>query len=301
MKNTLITAAALWVACAAMTGCIREDIEPCPPLSVKIAVKDKNYANIADIEQQGLDRRVDENQPFRAYIQKLYYSLTNVETNEVVFTKHLHDVEGDAALATAYLPEDLPFGTYALTVWGNIDNEEPVREDGRYYTMHTDEVEGYDVYMTNDTLTYDYAHADYTVELERVKGKLIVQGVNLPAEASKSLKEISHVSLYAGRHGRYAGDGSVSVETPLEGQPEAVSNTVLAPTTDGEQSTVKFDIYGSDATAAPLVSTGNIDIDMERNRIEVVRLDAAGGQGEVKVYILVNSQWKQVYDLELGE
>ena len=162
-----------------------------------------------------------------------------------------------------------------------------MREDGRYYTMHTDEVEGYDVYMTNDTLTYDYAHADYTVELER--------------EASKSLKEISHVSLYAGRHGRYAGDGSVSVETPLEGQPEAVSNTVLAPTTDGEQSTVKFDIYGSDATAAPLVSTGNIDIDMERNRIEVVRLDAAGGQGEVKVYILVNSQWKQVYDLELGE
>ena len=91
MKNTLITAAALWVACAAMTGCIREDIEPCPPLSVKIAVKDKNYANIADIEQQGLDSRVDENQPFRAYIQKLYYSLTNVETNEVVFTKHLHD------------------------------------------------------------------------------------------------------------------------------------------------------------------------------------------------------------------
>ena len=301
MKNTLITAAALWVACAAMTGCIREDIEPCPPLSVKIAVKDKNYANIADIEQQGLDSRVDENQPFRAYIQKLYYSLTDVKTGEVVFTQHLHDVQGDAEMATAYLPEDLPFGTYALTVWGNIDNEAPIQEDGRYYTMHTDEVEGYDVYMTNDTLVYDYDRADYIVELERVKGKLIVQGLNLPADVHWSRKAAGHRSLYAVRHGLYAGGGSVFDVTSWQGQPEVITHTVLAPTAEDTRSAAQFNLYDSEAMTTPRLSTGQIPIDMERNRIEVIRLDYNGEADKLDVYLLVNARWEHVYDLELGE
>ena len=240
LKYTLIVA----LATTLLTGCVREDIEPCPPLSVMIGVKDKNYSNIDEVEKNtGLDHRVDENQSFRSYIQKLYYSLTNVETNEVVFTRHLHEVQGDNQLATAYIPEDLPFGTYAITVWGNIDNETPVQDNGRYYTMHTNEVEGYDVYMTNDTLTYDYENANYTVELERVKGKLIVQGVDLPPEIRWSRKEITHLSMYAGRHGLYAGSGDVVDVTTWGEEPEIVTNTVLAPTADGEQSTVKFGLY----------------------------------------------------------
>ena len=296
LKYTLIVA----LATTLLTGCVREDIEPCPPLSVMIGVKDKNYSNIDEVEKNtGLDHRVDENQSFRSYIQKLYYSLTNVETNEVVFTRHLHEVQGDNQLATAYIPEDLPFGTYAITVWGNIDNETPVQDNGRYYTMHTNEVEGYDVYMTNDTLTYDYENANYTVELERVKGKLIVQGVDLPPEIRWSRKEITHLSMYAGRHGLYAGSGDVVDVTTWGEGPEIVTNTVLAPTADGEQSTVKFDLYDNEAMTDPRMSTGNIGINIDRNRIEVVRIKYDEEADKLNVYLLVNAGWEQVHELDI--
>ena len=285
-----------------LTGCIREDIEPCPPLSVMIGVKDKNYLNIDEVEENtGLDHRIDENQPFRSYIQKLYYSLTNIETNEVVFTQHLHDVQGNNPLATAYLPEDLPFGTYTLTVWGNIDNEAPIQDNGRYYTMHTNQVEGYDVYMTNDTLEYDYNHANYTVELERVKGKLIVQGVDLPPEISWSKKEITNLSLYAGRHGLYAGSGEVVNVTTWGEEPEVITNTVLAPSAEGEQSTVHFDLYDNEAMTDPRMSTGNIDIDIDRNRIEVVKVIYDEGSNKLNIYHLVNAKWEQVHELDIYE
>lgn len=265
-----------------------------------IGIKDKNYSNIDEVEKNtGLDHRVDENQSFRSYIQKLYYSLTNVETNEVVFTRHLHEVQGDNQLATAYIPEDLPFGTYAITVWGNIDNETPVQDNGRYYTMHTNEVEGYDVYMTNDTLTYDYENANYTVELKRVKGKLIVQGVDLPPEIRWSRKEITHLSMYAGRHGLYAGSGDVVDVTTWGEEPEIVTNTVLAPTADGEQSTVKFDLYDNEAMTDPRMSTGNIGINIDRNRIEVVRIKYDEEADKLKVYLLVNAGWEQVHELDI--
>lgn len=285
-----------------MGGCIREDIPECPPLSVMIGIKDKNYDNIDEVERNtGLDHKVDETLPFRSYIQKLYYSLTNVETNEVVFTQHLHDVQGDNPLATAYLPKDLPFGTYALTVWGNIDNEAPIHDNGRYYTMHTNQVEGYDVYMTNDTLVYDYDRANYTVELKRVKGKLLVQGVNLPPEISWSKKEITNLSLYAGRFGLYGGSGEVVNVTSWGEEPEVVTNTVLAPTASGEQSTVHFDLYDDEAMTTPRMSTGNIGIDIERNRIELVRINYDGETDRLNVYLLVNAQWEQVHELDIED
>ena len=299
-KTDILTRAAIAAAaCVALTGCVRDDIPDCPPLSVMIGIEDKNYSNIDDVEEAtGLDHRVDEGKPFRAYIQKLYYSLTDTGTGEVVFTQHLHDVSGDAPLATARLPKDLPFGTYALTVWGNIDNEEPVRDNGRYYTMHTDEVEGYDVYMTNDTLVYDYTHADYTVSLKRVKGKLIVQGVNLPEDLSLSEKQITNLSLYAGRHGLYVGSGAVTDSTALSGHPEVITNTVLAPTAADAESDVQFRLFADDGDE-PRYSTDRVGLTFERNTIEVIRLVYNEEQDKIIVYILVDGAWKQVHNLGL--
>ena len=129
MKNTLITAAALWVACAAMTGCIREDIEPCPPLSVKIAVKDKNYFNIDDAVKLGMMERKADNLPFRDYVATLYYIVTDGQGTVVAEQKNTA-VDNDLQQQTITLPADLPYGDYVLVVWGNIPSEDPILEDG---------------------------------------------------------------------------------------------------------------------------------------------------------------------------
>lgn len=51
------------------TSCIREDLDQCPPLSVDIEVKDKNYANV---EQVDIEEEEDENQPFSYFVPTLY-------------------------------------------------------------------------------------------------------------------------------------------------------------------------------------------------------------------------------------
>ena len=192
---------------AALASCIREELQPGPPLSVKIGIEDKNYVNIDEVAQLtgGLVSRLDENLPFRSYIQKLYYSLYSIDSAKVVLTRHLHEVQGDAKEATAYLPEDLGFGEYVLVVWGNIDSEDGIQRNGAAYDLHTGHVAGYDVYMTCDTLLYDDTHYDYTVMLERVKGQLLIEAKKLPANIRRSRKAVSRVHGGVDYRFRYEG------------------------------------------------------------------------------------------------
>lgn len=195
MKETLrrMAAAALLLPALALTGCIRDDLPPCPPMQVKIRVLDKNYFNIDAVARlTGLDHRVDENGPFRQYVQKLFYVLYDLHSGEVVMIRSLHDVQGDEPEATAYLPDDLPYGDYVLVVWGNIPSEEPILEDGNYmsYDMHTDAVEGFDPYVGCDTLHYTLEQNTDTVYLERVKGKLLIEATGLPDTVNWSRKHV---------------------------------------------------------------------------------------------------------------
>ena len=85
----------LLLSAVVVSSCIRDDIQPCPPLQVMIDIQDKNYGNIDFVEQQtGLDHRIDETLSFRSYIQKLFYVLYDLETGETVMVRHLHDVTG---------------------------------------------------------------------------------------------------------------------------------------------------------------------------------------------------------------
>lgn len=178
----------------ALSSCIRDDIQPCPPLQVMIDIQDKNYSNIDFVEQQtGLVHRIDETLSFRHYIQKLFYVLYDLQTGEIVQIRHLHDVTGDAAMATAYLPEDLPFGRYGLVVWGNISSEAGILENGRFYDLHMGGVEGYDVYMTADELLYDEWNYEYVVQLKRLKGELIIQAEGFPDGIGWSKKVVTNV------------------------------------------------------------------------------------------------------------
>ena len=72
---------------AALSSCVRDEIEPCPPLQVNITVKDKNYFNVDKVE---LEERLPEDLAFREYIPTLHYTLRDAATGEVVEEPAIH-------------------------------------------------------------------------------------------------------------------------------------------------------------------------------------------------------------------
>ena len=307
MKHLLTTALALLML-AALASCIRDELQPCPPLSVQIAIEDKNYFNIDDVERvTGLDHRLPEDQPFRYYIQKLFYVLYDLDRRETVTVRHLHDVQGDALTATAYLPEDLPFGRYVFLVWGNIDSEDGIMADGSLatYDLHRDHVEGYDVYMTCDTLLFDEWHYDYTVHLQRVKGKLLIEGANLPAHINWSRKAVTRLSGNVDFRFDYQPDTHEYVVTETDwsdtpAAPSIVTDTYLAPTvTQDEDSRLYLRFFDDPSMTTPVLTPPEVDIRMNRNEITVLRYVYNDADDTFSIYVLINDAWQVLHDMVL--
>lgn len=284
-----------------LTSCIRDKIYPCPPLKVMIAIEDKNYANIDFVEREtGLDHRIDEDMPFRSYIQKLFYALYDLNTGKVVSIRHLHDVEGEAEMATAYLPEDLPFGRYGLVVWGNILREDGILADEHFgtYDLHQGHVEGYDVYMTADELLYDELNHDYVVKLKRVKGKLLIQAVNFPQEIGWSRKTVSGVTGNVDYELHYSEPETVVTYTEWTSRSsEFVSSTFLSPSVTSEGSTVDADLYDSPDMEVPAIQLKTVRAEMSRNEITVLRYVYNEETGNTSIYILLDDGWDAVHNL----
>lgn len=307
-RNVCRLLARLFAVCAAsllaLPGCIRDDLPPCPPLQVKIRVLDKNYFNIDAVSRlTGLDHRIDENGPFRSYVQKLFYVLYDLHTEEVVTIRHLHDVTGDAREATAYLPEDLPFGDYVLVVWGNIPSEEPILEDGNFmtYDMHTDAVEGFDPYVGCDTLHYTLEQHTDTVYIERVKGKLLIEATGLPQEVNRSKKHI--LGLYGRANvaeAAYEAPGA-SVFTDLQWEPQwsVSSDTYVSPTGYEQGSLVSVDFFDGPEAETPVFSPEDVEVDFRRNTITVLRYAYDEERGEFVIYVMIDDNWEVLHGMEL--
>ncbi len=165
-------------------SCIRDAIADCPPLQVKIAVKDKNYFNVDKVD---LATRVPEDLPFQEYVPSLYWTLRDFETGDVVDYHSLLivDEDNETQILPIQLRSDLKHGKYILTVWGGMETEGALGGNANTFNLHRDHTELNDVYLTNDTIVYDPFNYDYLVELERIKGKLIIEGDNLPEELTR--------------------------------------------------------------------------------------------------------------------
>ena len=295
--------ALLWAA-TVLTSCIRKDVEDCQPLSVSIAVGDKNYSNINEVVGLGAPLQPeDENQPFIHYVKKLYYVLQEKATGKTVYTRHLHDVTGDHAMSTADLPADLPFGEYVLTVWGNIESEVPIDDDGTSYNFHINQAQGYDAYMTCDTLLYDAYHANYVVSLHRLKGRLVIEAEQMPDGIRLSRKTISGLSASVDQDMEYSGSSSVAtvLEWNAATEDDMNSHTYLAPTVEGQQSRLDMAFYDDPDDTTPLIAPKAVNINLERNTVTYVRYVYDHTTGKVDAYLAVDGGWKQINDLELGE
>ena len=277
----------------ALSGCVRDDIAPCPPLQVRIEVKDKNYFNVDKVE---LEERKSEELPFREYVPTLYYMLRDAATGEVVEEQGVFEVTGDEKTVPVTFCDCLPHGKYILTVWGGLDDLKPLGDDHTTIAFHPDHAEGNDIYMTNDTLVYDAWNYDYTVEMERTKGKLIIQAVNLPDQIHWSDKTISglYETLDGGFH--YAGTTSVHTQADWGARAAVVTKTVLTPSPEKDGSVLDVNFYDSEQRLTPTFMPKDVNITMKRNELTVLRY-VYEGDGKFTIYILVNDNWEEIHGM----
>lgn len=286
-----------------VTSCIRDSIEPCPPLRIMINVKDKNYDNIDLVERAGFESHINENLSFRDYIKNLFYALYDTESGELVYVRHLHNVEGDYEMAAVYLPDDLPFGRYELIVWGNIDSEDGISEESDYrvYNLHMGQVEGYDVYLGRSKIVYDEYNSEYVVDMIRIKGKLIIQAIGFPDYIKWSRKTVGGVAGSVDVGCNYS--ESENVVTVRQWSPESrtsgfLSSTFIAPSILDDGCLIDVALYDSQQMEEAVMELSAVPVGIYRNRITVVRYIYEPDTEKISMYILVDDGWDAIHNLE---
>ncbi len=276
----------------ALSACVRDNIPPCPPLSVCVEVKDKNYFNVHKVD---MEEALSENLALCKYVPTLCYRLCPLGSDEPVAERGLFTVEGDAKDYTIRFGDELPHGTYVLTVWGGMKDMSALDARRTSLTLHPGGVEGDDVYMTNDTLVYDAWNYDYTVQMERTKGKLIIQTVNLPGDIAWSDKTVS--GLYGTVDNGFTYSGAAVVSAGREWTPaeEVVTKTLLSPSPRAEGSVLKVNFYDTPERTVPAAVPDNVNITMRRNELTVLRY--VYEDGRFSIYMLVNDNWEKVHGM----
>lgn len=283
---------------AVFSSCVRDEIAPCPPLQVNITVKDKNYFNVDKVE---LEQRLDDNLAFREYIPTLHYMLCDAATGEVVEEQGVFTVEGDEKTFPITFCDCIPHGKYILTVWGGLDDINPLADDHTSVVFHPENREGNDIYLANDTLVYDAWNYDHTVDMERTKGKLVIQATNLPACISRTDKSVGGLYGKLDCNFKYSDETTVYTETPWNVPAEIVTKTVLAPSIKKDGSALNVNFYAATGNDTPVLMPQNVNITMKRNELTVLRYVYDEDKDDFTIYILVNAAWQQVVDLDIQE
>lgn len=270
------------------SSCLRDGMEECPPLKVRIVVKDRNYFNV-DATQ--LEERKADDLPFAEYVPNICWVMRNAETGETVDYKRLHDVDPEVDEVVLDFPEDLPFGKYEITVWGGFRNGSTLEERSEYLDLHKGEVEGDDVYLAHAIIDYNFNSGTHTLEMQRTKGKLIVQKENFPEWVASDWKRMT------GLYGRvtngfgYSGEARLHVKNALEYSDNIVTKHLAAPT-PGKIGKLNIDLF--DAAGMKRYSTEEVTIPIMRNSLTVVRYVYDPTTDECKIYILINDTWEIV-------
>lgn len=276
------------------SSCLRDEIEPCPPLHVNIAVKDKNYFNV---DKVALEERKSEDLAFKEYVPTLYYQLRDMATGEVVEEQGVFEVTGDEKTFPVTFCDCLPHGKYILTVWGGLKDNTPLGDDSLTAILHAEEKEGDDFYLTNDTLVYDAYHYDYTVEMERTKGKLIIQVENLPEDVNYSDKTVGGLYYDVDYRFKYSAQTKVHTQAEWSAKPEVVTKTVLSPSLQEKGSLLNAIFYDSPDRTVPVLTPQTVSITMKRNELTVLRY--VYDNGKFIIYILINDNWEMLHGMEI--
>lgn len=278
------------------TACVRDEILPCPPLQVNLAVKDKNYFNVDKVD---LEERVSEDLAFQTYVPTLYYRLCDAATGRLVEERGIFEAAGEGKTYPLTFPEELPHGTYVLTVWGGLDNLDVLSSDRSRLDFHPGGAEGNDVYLVHDTLVYDAWNYEYTAELERTKGKLVVEVSQLPVQPMQVQQEVTRLFGWVDAPKfAYGGESQVTVASHFTVDGQMVWKTLLAPSVRKEASAFGLQFFAEEDSETPLYIPDEVAVTMERNCLTVLRY-VYEGKGSFAIYILVNDNWELVHGMEI--
>lgn len=278
-----------------LMSCIRDEIKDCPPLAVNIAVKDKNYFNVDKVD---LEDRKPDNLAFREYIPTLQWVLRDAKTGKVADYSENFAVTGDDETVQPDICPCVPHGKYVLTVWGGLDDNLPLRNDMTALSFHPGNEEGRDVYLTNDTLLYDPWHNGYTVEMERTKGKLIIEKLNLPANVDCSDKKITGIYSDVDNSFKYTGETHVAKQSQIETPAQVVTKTVLSPSLHDNGSILSMSFSANQQNVETLVPK-NVNITMGRNELTVLRYVWDEERQDFVIYMLINDNWELTTKMEI--
>ena len=301
MKGTIGNIAFILLTPAVIfTSCIRDEIEDCPPLQINIAVKDKNYFNVDNVDAE---QRKGDNLAFREYVPTIYYVLRDLNTGAVVEESGLFNVKDDNKILSVDLCPCIPHGKYVLTVWGGLSSLNPLQDDHTSLNLHPENSEGDDVYMTNDTILYDAWHNNHTVEMERTKGKLIIEKKweRLPEGINGSRKEINGVYDNVNNAFKYTGITDVLATHLWEPEHNIITKTVLSPSLKENGTKLHLDFINASDPSSPLLTPKDVKITMKRNELTVIRYVWDSEKQDFIIYALLNNSWTIISQMDIEE
>ena len=281
------------------SSCIRDEILPCPPLSVRVEVTDKNYFNVHETD---LEEPVDENLSFTGYISSLRYTLKNIATGDVVERKDVRNFTSGEKSFRIDFCDTLPHGTYVLTVFADGRTEEPLTfdETGENLKLHPDSFEGGDTYLTTDTLVYDAWSYDYAVGLERVKGKLLVLMENLPSDCAVADHSVNGLYDHVTPSFIYKGQSAVmkSLSVSEQDHTSVLSGTLLSPSAGGDESVFSLSLKDNAGSVLPGPHDSAVKVSLRRNELTLLRYSYGSG-GKLVISLYVNDHWEVVHGMEI--
>lgn len=280
-----------------LSSCIRDEVEPCPPLQVEITVKDKNYFNIDNVP---FEIRKSESLAFHEYISTLYYTLRNATTGDVIEEQGVLSVTGNEPTHSITFCECLPFGKYVLTVWGGLTDNSQLTDNSLTSILHANQTEASDVYLAHDTLVYDLQHTNYSVSLQRVTGKLVVQITNLPTNVHYEDNSIGQIYERVNHKLEYNNPVTVRKQELWNAASEVVLYTILAPSTGEYQSLLHLNLYDKADHSIPALTPKDVKITLKRNELTTLKYVYDDERRDFNIYLLLGDTWETIYNLDIN-
>ena len=296
------------VSVLGFSGCIRESLPPCPPMQVTLTVKDKNYFNIDDAVKLGLAERKADNLPFREYISTIYYIVHDIDGNVIQEQKNTV-VEGDDLTLLVKMPDTLPYGTYTVTAWGNMDSDEPLGDNPVNGDMEVEGAAANDIYLASGAFDYSYTKNTFTLGLERTKGNLLIKAEGIPDNIDFSTKNVEDVYAKVDSAFHYSELTDIYTELEWQVQNEIKTQTLMCPsptyegTTLGvsfiDRSAVESQASGRAVSTRSVLEPADVHITMGRNEITILKYVYDSTDDEFDIFIRVNEEWEQIHSMEI--